>query len=156
MLNCVYRVKFGKSAFELNDEYDGLSDYEKERISDLDAESFFDCDEEDGSYVCYIITDELEMKAYLGILSNNSIKVRCDNLSKDILRNKVNLEIELQPQISTMNSVKYSFFIDDLNEWIYRNLDMDTVLDRISESGMDSLTDTEKLFLTNFNSNYLA
>lgn len=153
MLNCVYRVKFGKSSFDLNDEYDRLSDYEKERISDLDAESFFDCDEEDGSYVCYIITDTMEMKAYLGILSSNSIKVNCDNLSKDILRGKINLEIDLQSQIDTMNSVKYSFFIDDLNDWIYRNLDMDTVLDRISESGMSSLTEVEKLFLMNFNSN---
>jgi hypothetical protein len=151
MLNCVYRVRFGKSSFELNEEYDRLSDYEKERISDLDAESFFDCDDVDGNYVCYVITDPMEIKAYLGILSNNLIKVVCDDLSKDILKSKINLEEELESEINTMNSVKYSFFIDDLDEWIYRNLDMDTVLDRISESGMDSLTDMEKLFLMNFN-----
>jgi hypothetical protein len=77
--------------------------------------------------------------------------VVCDDLSKDILKSKINLEEELESEINTMNSVKYSFFIDDLDEWIYRNLDMDTVLDRISESGMDSLTDMEKLFLMNFN-----
>jgi hypothetical protein len=151
MLSCVYRINFGKSSFDLNDEYDRLSDYEKEKISELDAESFFDCDDDNENYVCYVITSPLEIKSYLGILSNNLIIVKCDNLSKDILRGKVNLEEELRPQLSTINSVKYSFFIDELNEWIYNNLDLDTVLDRISESGMKSLTDTERLFLSNLN-----
>ena len=67
------------------------------------------------------------------------------------MKGKINLEEELRSQLSTINSVKYSFFIDDLNEWIYNNLDLDTVLDRISESGINSLTDTEKLFLNSLN-----
>lgn len=151
MLSCVYRINFGKSSFDLNDEYDRLSDYEKEKISELDAESFFDCDDDSENYVCYVITSPLEIKSYLGILSNNLINVKCDNLSKDILKGKINLEEELRSQLSTINSVKYSFFIDDLNEWIYNNLDLDTVLDRISESGINSLTDTERLFLSKLN-----
>ena len=151
MSSCVYRVKFDKSSFELNDEYDRLSDYEKEKISQLDAISFFDCDLEDGRYVCYVITDPLEMKSYLSILSNNLIGVNCQDLSKDIISRKIDLEYDLRGQINTMNSVKYSFFIDDLNQWIYDNLDMDTILDRISESGMDSLTNVEREFLNTYN-----
>ena len=37
-----------------------------------------------------------------------------------------------------------SFFVDDLNDWIYNNLDIDTILDRINLVGIDSLTKIEK------------
>lgn len=131
MLNCgVYRIRFMKPSFELNDEYERLSDYEKERVSELDVDSFFDCDEKD-EYTCYVITNPLEMKVYLGILSNNLIGIKFDDLSKDILSRKVDLENELDPQLSTMNSVRCRFFINELNNWIYNNLDIDIVLDRI-------------------------
>jgi hypothetical protein len=50
-----------------------------------------------------------------------------------------------------LNSIKWSFFIDDLNEWIINNLDIDIVLDRISEVGIDSLTEIEKEFLKTYN-----
>ena len=149
MLSYIYRIKFTKSSFELNDDYDMLSDYEKEKVSDLDADSFFDYDEDNG-YICYVITSQLEIKSYLGILKNNLINVTCDNLSKDVLTNKVDLEIELGKYINSINSGKYSLFIDELNEWLYLNLDMDTILDRISESGINSLKEVEKLYLDNF------
>lgn len=151
MLSCVYKITFGKNAFDLNEEYDRLSEYEKERISDLDAEAFFDCGDSKDRYVCYVITKPLEMKSYTSILNSNLIEHKFVDLSKDILSNKVDLEMELSHQLTTTNSIKYSYFIDELNEWIYKNLDMDTVLDRISESGMDSLKDVEKLFLNNYN-----
>ena len=40
MVNHVYKIKFGKSSFDLNEDYDRLSEHEKQKISDLDAESF--------------------------------------------------------------------------------------------------------------------
>mgnify|MGYP000627723900 CR=1 FL=1 len=63
------------------------------------------------------------------------------------------LEEELKDQISTINSIKYSFFIDDVDDWIFENLDIDMVLDRISEVGMESLTRIEKYYLNNFHPN---
>ena len=49
------------------------------------------------------------------------------------------------------NQVKYTFFVEDVDEWIYNNLDIDTVLDRISEVGsVDSLTKIEKEFLETY------
>jgi hypothetical protein len=45
--------------------------------------------------------------------------------------------------------MKFSFFVDDLNDWIYNNLDIDTILDRISQVGLDSLSKIEKQFLNN-------
>lgn len=149
MKTCVYKIQFGKSSFDLNDDYDRLSEIEKERISDLDAESFFDY-ERDGRYTCFVITTPVEIKKYVSILSNNLIICDYQDISKDILSFKLNLEEELKEQISTINSIKYSFFIDDINDWITLNLDMDMVLDRISEVGIDSLTKIEKDFLNNF------
>jgi len=149
MKTFVYKIQFNKNSFDLNDDYDRLSEHEKERISDLDAETFFDY-EKDGNYTCFVVTTPLEMKKYVSILTSNLIICDCQDISKDVLKFKINLEEELKEQISTINSIKYSFFIDDIYEWIESNLDMDMVLDRISEVGMDSLSKVEKDFLKNF------
>jgi hypothetical protein len=92
------------------------------------------------------------MKKYTSILSKNLIKFEFSDLTKDVISSKINLELELKPQLSTTNSIKYSFFIDDVNEWVYNNLEIDMILDRISEVGMDSLSQIEKDFLKNYNS----
>lgn len=149
MKTCVYKIQFSKNSFDLSDDYDRLSEHEKERISDLDAETFFDY-EKDGKYTCFVVTTPLEMKKYVSILTSNLIICDCQDISKDILKFDIRLDEELKDQISTLNSIKYSFFIDDIYDWIYSNLDMDMVLDRISEVGMESLSDVEKDFLKNF------
>jgi hypothetical protein len=92
------------------------------------------------------------MKKYTSILSKNLIKFEFSDLTKDVLSSKVDLELELKPQLKTTNSIKYSFFIDDVNEWIYNNLEIDMILDRISEVGMNSLSQIEKDFLKNYHS----
>ena len=40
--------------------------------------------------------------------------------------------------------------MDDLDNWILHNLDIDTVLDRITEVGIDSLKPIETKFLKNY------
>lgn len=150
MTNCIYKIKFSKSTFDLNEDYERLSDYEKERVAELDAESYFDYEDDDDKYVCFIITSPLEMKCYLEILSKNLIGFESLDISKDILSHKIDLNIELKGIINTLNSIKWSFFIDDVDEWIESNLDIDTILDRISElGGVDKLSNTEKNFLKN-------
>ena len=149
--NGVYKMKFEKSSFDINEDYDRLSEYEKERIAELDAETYFDY-EENGSYICFIITSPVEMKKYTSILSKNLIKFDFTELTKEVLSSKFDLEKELKPQLSTINSIKYSFFIDDVNEWIYNNLEIDMILDRISEVGIEHISQIEKDFLKNYHS----
>lgn len=151
MSSSVYKVRFDKSSFDLSEEYDKLSDYEKERMSELEAESFFDFNDDNDNYICYFITTPLEMEIYKNILDNNLINNLVEDLSENIIRNRVNLEDGLKDQLNSGNSIKYSFFIDDINEWIYNNIDMDIILDRISESGINSLRNIEKQFLNNYN-----
>jgi hypothetical protein len=148
MKSGVYKIVFTKSAFELNDDYEYLSDIDKERIYDLDADSFFDY--EDGCYNCFVITTPIEIEKYKDILKSNFIENECIDVSNDILRFKIDLAKELKDNISGLNSVKWGFFMDDLNDWILDNLDIDIVLDRISEVGINSLSSIEKDFLKNY------
>lgn len=146
----VYKIKFNKSSFELNDDYERLSDYEKDIISELNTESFFDYEDELDNYVCFVITTPTELDRYLKILRNNLIEHESSDLSNPVLKNEINLEM-LEDKLDSTNYFKYDFFMDDLESWIYDNLEIDIVLDRITEVGMNSLKDVEKNFLKNYN-----
>lgn len=150
MLN-VYKVKFTKSSFALNDDYDRLSDIDKEKISDLDAFAFFDY-EEDDVYSFLIIVEPLQLRKYTNILDENLIPYKVSNLSKEIINMEVDLAESISSYITSINTLRYSFFLDDLSEWIYENLDIDTVLDRISKVGIENLSKVEKEYLKNYNS----
>jgi hypothetical protein len=119
----IYKIEFDRNSYNLNEDYERLSEYEKEKISDLDAESFFDF-EKDDNYSCFVITTPIEIKKYTTILTNNLIMCDCQDISQDVLKFNINLEEELKEQISTINSIKYSFFIDDVDDWIFENLDI--------------------------------
>lgn len=150
MINYIYKIKFDKSSAELNDDYERLSDYEKDIISELSTESFFDYEDESGNYICYLITTKTELDRYLKILESNLIKFEDFDLSRSVLNNEINLEI-LEDKLDSDNYFKYDFFMDDLESWIYNNLEIDIVLDRITEVGMESLREVEKNFLKNYN-----
>lgn len=149
MANRVYKIRYSKSSLELNEDYDCLSDYEKESISELDAEGFFDY-EDNNIYCCYVISTPIEVSKYSKILSNNLIVHECLDLSKDIIYNKIDIEFELEDKLDEKNLFKYDFFLDDLEHWIYNNLEIDIILDRISDVGIDSLKQVEKDFLKHY------
>jgi len=150
MKNSVYKIKFTNSSLELNDEYDRFSEQEKQKIADLDCESFFDYHEHDNNYVCFIICQPTEMKKYSEILLNNLVIHTISDLTSDILNFKIDLESELKPLLSSTNSIKYSFFVDDINQWLLQNLEIDVVLDRILLVGIGNLSNVEKEFLKNY------
>lgn len=149
MANRVYKIRYSKSSLELNEDYDCLSDYEKEAISELDAEGFFDY-EDNNIYCCYVISTPIEVAKYSKILTNNLIAHECLDLSKDIIYNKIDVEYELEDKLDEKNLFKYDFFLDDLEHWIYNNLEIDIVLDRITDVGINSLKQVEKDFLKHY------
>lgn len=146
----VYKIKFFKSPFDLNDDYERLSYIDKEKIADMEADSFFDY-EEDGVYTFFTIAEPIDVKRYLGVLTENLIKFEITDLSDKILKAKFDIDLEVGPIIEPIDSIKFSFFVDDLDDWIYNNLDIDTILDRISIVGLESLRKIEKEFLNNYN-----
>jgi hypothetical protein len=149
MMKRVYKVRYSKSSLELNEDYDNLSDYEKEQISELDAEGFFDY-EDNNIYCCYVISTPVEVVKYSKILTNNLIQHEYLDLSQEILNNKIDIEIELEHKLDEKNLFKYDFFLDDLEHWIYNNLEIDIVLDRITDVGINSLKQIEKDFLKHY------
>lgn len=149
MVNRVYKIRYSKSSLELNEDYDCLSDYEKEVISELDAEGFFDY-EDNHIYCCYVISTPIEVAKYSKILTNNLIAHECLDLSEDIIYNRIDVEYELEDKLDEKNLFKYDFFLEDINSWIYNNLEIDIVLDRITDVGIDSLKQIEKDFLKHY------
>lgn len=149
MANRIYKIRYSKSSLELNEDYDNLSDYEKEQISELDAEGFFDY-EDNNIYCCYVISTPVEVVKYSKILTNNLIAHECLDLSQDIIYNKIDVEYELEDKLDEKNLFKYDFFLDDLEHWIYNNLEIDIVLDRITDVGINSLKQVEKDFLKHY------
>lgn len=149
MMKRVYKVRYSKSSLELNDDYDNLSDFEKEQISELDAEGFFDY-EDNSIYCCYVISTPVEVVKYSKILTNNLIAHEYLDLSQEILNNKIDIELELEDKLDEKNLFKYDFFLDDLEHWIYNNLEIDIVLDRITDVGINSLRQVEKDFLKHY------
>jgi hypothetical protein len=149
MANRIYKIRYSKSSSELNEDYDNLSDYEKEQISELDAEGFFDYEDND-IYCCYVISTPVEVVKYSKILTNNLIQHEYIDLSQEILNNKIDIELELEHKLDEKNLFKYDFFLDDLEHWIYNNLEIDIVLDRITDVGINSLRQVEKDFLKHY------
>jgi hypothetical protein len=149
MAKRVYKIRYSKSSLELNEDYDNLSDYEKEQISELDAEGFFDY-EDNNIYCCYVISTPVEVVKYSKILTNNLIQHEYLDLSQEILNNKIDIELELEHKLDEKNLFKYDFFLDDLEHWIYNNLEIDIVLDRITDVGINSLRQVEKDFLKHY------
>jgi len=147
---CVYKIKFKKSSYDLNVEYEKLSEYEKERISELEAQGLFDFNDENLNFNMYIISSNLEIKKYVDVLNSNLIDYKISDISKDIISNKIDLESELLVYIDKTNRKKYKDFIEDVSDWISKSLDIDTILDRISEVGINSLRDVEKDFLKRY------
>ena len=148
-MSYLFKIEFTKKSDYLNDDYDRLSDYEKEKISSLESESFLDYDDLDDNYVCIIITSYTEMKPYLNILKNNLIEHTVNDLSKDIITGKIDLEVLLKDNFST-NQIKFSIFVEEVNKWILKNTNIDIILDRISQVGMSKLKEVEKEYLKNY------
>lgn len=106
----VYKLNFSKSSYDLNDDYERLSDHEKERIAELDADTYFDYDDDDECYNCYVITSPQEIERYLKILTSNLISNNCYDLSDDVLKGNINLAKDLKSMVTTTTTIKYSFF----------------------------------------------
>ncbi len=149
-MNGIYKIKFFKSAEKLTNHYNNLSESERENISGLNAESFFDYENKNQNYTCYIIVDSLELERYTNILTNNSIEHKCVNLSDDFINGKIDIKKDIENKINETNYYKYDFFVDDIDNWVLENLNIDIILDRISEIGIDSLKEIEKEFLKNY------
>jgi hypothetical protein len=145
-----YQIKFTKSSFDLDKDYERLSEHEKVEIASMIPESFFDFNDNESIYRLYLIFSPIQIERYSKILDNNLIDHTISNLSESILENKICFDSELRPFVNALNRFKWNTFKVKVDDWIYENLDMDLVLDRIGQCGMDGLRPVEKKFLRNY------
>jgi hypothetical protein len=148
MINKIYKIVFNNDVDILNELYDRLSEHDKEKISELDCVSYFDYIE-DNKYFLHVITTEIEIDKYTSVLESNLIKFRIFDISNHLLTNKINL-FSLESKIDKNDIIKFEFFMDDVKDWLLNNLNINIILDRISEVGMDNLSKIEKDFLNNY------
>ena len=148
-MNRVYKIVFNKSSFELDKDYERFSEQEKVTISSMNPDSFFDFNDKE-HYTLYLIFSPLDIEKYSKILNNNLIEHTSEDVSERVLENKLCVESSLKPFVNALNRFRWNTYKAKLDQWIYDNLDMDLVLDRIGQCGMDGLRPVEKKFLRNF------
>jgi hypothetical protein len=148
-MNRVYKIVFNKSSFELDKDYERFSEQEKVTISSMNPDSFFDFNDKE-RYTLYLIFSPLDIEKYSKILDNNLIEHTTEDVSERVLENKLCVESSLKPYVNALNRFRWNTYKAKLDQWIYDNLDMDLVLDRIGQCGMDGLRPVEKKFLRNF------
>ena len=148
-MNRVYKIVFNKSSFELDKDYERFSEQEKVTISSMNPDSFFDFNDKE-RYTLYLIFSPLDIEKYSKILNNNLIEHTSEDVSEKVLENKLCVESSLKPFVNALNRFRWNTYKAKLDQWIYDNLDMDLVLDRIGQCGMDGLRPVEKKFLRNF------
>ena len=148
-MNRVYKIAFNKSSFDLDKDYERFSEQEKLTISSMNPDSFFDFNDKE-RYTLYLIFSPLDIEKYSKILDNNLIEHTTEDVSERVLDNKLCVESSLKPFVNALNRFRWNTYKAKLDQWIYDNLDMDLVLDRIGQCGMDGLRPVEKKFLRNF------
>jgi hypothetical protein len=148
-MTCVYKIQFTKNSYDLNVEYDKLSEHEKESISSMLPDSYFEFNNDFEHYVIYIMLKPLDAKKYTKILDNNLINHSIIDISKDLL-NGMDFDKDLKKYVNGLNRFRWNNFNKKISEWIYDNLDMDIVLDRIGDVGIEGLNKIEKKFLDNY------
>ena len=150
-MNRVYRIRFNKSSYELDKDYERFSEQEKLAISSMNPDSFFDFNCAEGKYSIYLVFSPVDLKKYIGILENNLIWHDIADLSDGIMLGDFSLEEEVRHYINPLNRFRWNSYKKKLDEWIYQNLDIDFVLDRISRcGGICNLRPIEKRFLNEF------
>lgn len=142
----LYKLSFNTEIPYLNDIYGLLTDLEKERIYSFEILASFYYNS-NNKYIGFLIISHNEMKEYENILNNNLIPYLCEDYSNRVIDNEINLESYLEDFLDVYNYSDYDKFIYEMNLWILKNLDLDSILDRINLNGIETLRPIDKEFL---------
>lgn len=141
------KIDFHKSAEDLADLYTYLSDSDKLKIQMVESKSTFDYIDNHNNYNCILLIELHEINSYKKVLDNNLISYICTDITKSVIDNDLDIEKYLRKYVNGSNIIEYNIFIKDVNEWIINNLELDGILDRINEKGIDNLREIDKKFL---------
>lgn len=142
----IFKLSFIFEPSLLSEYYSTLTEIQKSKVSNLDITASFYYQ----SYniqIGYLIISQLEMEIYKKVLDDNYIPYICEEISQKVLNNKTNLEIELENYINFYNSIDYDILIYEVNQWLRQRLTLDSILDRISEFGIETLRPIDREIL---------
>ena len=145
----VYKLIFSKNSYELNSDYESLTEHEKEIIANILPSGYFEFNDYNEHYNLYLIINLPNIKRYCNILNNNNIKYTMNDISEDLL-NGYDIHKNLSPYINNINQIRFKSFNNKINKWITSNLEIDIILDRINQVGIENLTTIEKKYLENY------
>jgi hypothetical protein len=142
----IFKLSFVFEPSLLSEYYSTLSEIQKSKVSNLDILASFYY-QSYNMQVGYIVISQLEMEIYKKVLDDNYIPYICEEISQKVLNNKTNLEIELENYINFYNSIDYDILIYEVNQWLRQRLTLDSILDRISEFGIETLRPIDREIL---------
>lgn len=143
----IYKIKFDDPIEVLADLYSEINPVDHLMSTMIRTEGCFDYQEDDGSYISYMIISNEGVSSYLEIMKRNGIGIKAEDVSDKILKNQIYLKEELLPHAKDINVDPYFEFVNSLEKWMKLRLSLDDVLDIITECGVDSLKDIHREIL---------
>ena len=127
----VYKVSTNLTESESDKIYNSLSRENKKKISDLN-EGVLNNDIFDkfGHMTSYMICNKEVVDFIVDLFHENKVKYKVEDITKLFLYGQVKIEDK------------------DFQNFLKENLDIDTILDKINEIGINSLTDLDKQILS--------
>ena len=145
----VFKITFSQNSYELNNEYSKLSEHEKETIANILPDGYFEFNDKSEQYILFLIISKENLDRYAKILDDNFIQFKLKNISKTLL-NGLDLQEQIKDYINPLNRYRFNTFKVKLEEWITSHLEIDIILDRINQVGINNLTNLERKFLDNY------
>jgi hypothetical protein len=127
----IYKISTNLTESESDKIYNNLSREDKKKISDLN-EGVLNSDifDEFGHMTSYMICNKEVVDFIVNVFHENKVKYKVENITKLFLYGQVKIEDK------------------DFQNFLKENLDIDTILDKINEIGINSLTDLDKEILS--------
>lgn len=143
----IFKIKFDDPIEILADLYSDIDPVDHFMSTLITTQGCFDFQEDDGSYISYMIITEIGVRQYVEIMNRNGIGIKAEDVSLKILKNQICLREELLPYAKDINIEPYSEFNESLDRWLSSRLTPDDVLDIINERGVDTLQQIHKEIL---------
>lgn len=145
----VYRISFNFTAGELSSYFEGLTRHDRDNISDLLPEGYFEHTDSEGRYIVYMLIRPADCKRYSEILDSNLIVHSVRDVSNNLLQQGQFMSNIFQ-NVNNKNVDRWRKFNKLVETWLLSQYDIDMILDRISKVGIQNLSRTEKIFLEGY------
>ncbi len=141
----IWRFDFKVSTEKLNKAYEQISDDDKDYLATAGIYGSFDI-ELKGKCQSYLIASPDNIEIYKEMFTKYKIKCKISDITRDCIEGKLDIELDIIDFVGVRNDMS-DYFIELVEIIVYENLTMDKVLDKISKSGIKSLSRIEKKFM---------